>query len=99
MNHHIGRKPQHALRLRGHAPRSQARIGNALRDRAASDQDGGKAMRCPHTGVWLFDRPFADRFMRDGGTVLVKAHNDRIAGQGRLKLVTDGPVKAVVAAA
>ena len=74
------------------------RVGNALRDRAASDQDGGKAMRCPHTGVWLFDRPFADRFMRDGGTVLVKAHNDRIAGQGRLKLVTDGPVKAVVAA-
>lgn len=75
------------------------RVGNALRDRAASDQDGGKAMRCPHTGVWLFDRPFADRFMRDGGTVLVKTHNDRIAGQGRLKLVSGETVKAVVAAA
>lgn len=63
------------------------RIGNALRDRAAADPDGGKATRCPHTGVWLFDRPFSDRFMREAGAGLVKAHNDRIAGQGRLKLV------------
>lgn len=67
------------------------RVGNALRDLAAANQDGGKATRCPHTGVWLFDRAFAEHYMRDGGTALVTAHNDKVRGQGVLKFAR--PVK------
>lgn len=63
------------------------RIGSALRDLAASDQDGGKAFKCPHTGVWLFDRAFAERFMRDSGATMIRAHNDKVGAQGVLKLV------------
>lgn len=63
------------------------KLGYALRDRAAADPDGGKAFRCPHTGVWLFDRAFAEKFMREVGDTTVRAHNDKINGQGVLKLV------------
>jgi hypothetical protein len=69
------------------------KIGYGLRNRAAADPDGGKAFRCPHTGVWLFDRAFAERFMREAGDTMVRAHNDRIRGQGVLKLVPPKPEK------
>jgi hypothetical protein len=71
------------------------RIGNSLRDLAASDNDGGKATRCPHTGVWLFDRTFAEHYMRGAGCGLVVAHNDKMRGQGVLKFAR--PVNSGVA--
>jgi hypothetical protein len=50
----------------------------------------GGARRCPHTGVWLYPRVMADRFMREEGSALVKEHNDRASGQGVLRLVKKG---------
>jgi hypothetical protein len=47
----------------------------------------GGARRCPHTATWLYPRIMADRFMREEGAGLVKEHNDRVSGQGVLKLV------------
>jgi len=49
-------------------------------------EDGG-ARKCPHTGVWLYPRALADKFMRDEGAAMVKSHNDAARGQGVLKLV------------
>lgn len=63
------------------------KIGHALRDLALIEPDGGKAARCPHSGVWLFQCDFAARYMRDAGKTLVKQHNDRVNGQGALRLV------------
>lgn len=42
----------------------------------------GGARRCPHTGVWLYPRLMADRFMLDEGCGLVGAHNAQVSGQG-----------------
>jgi len=50
-------------------------------------KDGG-ARHCPHTNVWLYPRSLADKFMREEGAALVKAHNDAVRGQGVLKLVS-----------
>jgi phage regulator Rha-like protein len=55
------------------------RIGHRLGLLARSE---GGARRCPHTGVWLYPRIMADRFMREEGCGLVGAHNARVAGQG-----------------
>jgi hypothetical protein len=62
------------------------KVGYALRDLAAAEA-GAMAAKCPHTGVWLFRRSLAEPFMRGPGAALVKAHNDRVSGQGVLKLV------------
>lgn len=63
------------------------KIGHALRDLALVEPDGGKAARCPHSGTWLFQCDFAARYMRDAGKALVKQHNDRVNGQGALRLI------------
>lgn len=55
------------------------RIGYRLGMIARSE---GGARRCPHTGVWLYPRVMADRFMREEGCGLVGAHNARASGQG-----------------
>jgi hypothetical protein len=62
------------------------KIGVALRDHAAQSREC-VAAKCPHTGVWLFQRSFARQFMADVGGTLVRSHNDRVTGQGVLKLV------------
>lgn len=60
------------------------RIGHRLGLIARSE---GGARRCPHTATWLYPRVMADRFMREEGAALVKAHNDHVSGQGVLKFV------------
>lgn len=71
--------------------RLNRKVGFAIRDRAAQDK-GGVAAKCPHTGVWLFQRAFADKFMSEVGVKLVKAHNESVSGQGVFKLVRPAPI-------
>lgn len=67
------------------------RLGCALRNQAAQT-DGCAAWKCPHTGVWLFKRDLAMTFMKQFGNAMVKAHNDKISGQGVLKLVVKSKI-------
>lgn len=71
--------------------RLNRKVGFAIRDRAAQDK-GGVAAKCPHTGVWLFQRAFADKFMSEIGAKLVKAHNESVSGQGVFRLVRPAPI-------
>ena len=61
------------------------KIGNALRNRAILAGHPMPVRRCPHSGVWLFQRDFADRYMTDHGRELVIAHNEKQMGQGVLR--------------
>lgn len=67
------------------------RVGNELRRRAVLSPPSQPISKCPHSGVWLFPRDFAAAFMKERGMEMVRSHNDRVRGQGELKLV--GPVK------
>lgn len=76
------------------------RVGNELRNRAVLAPPTQPVAKCPHSGVWLFPRDFAAGFMAERGAEMVKAHNDKIRGQGVLKLVPtrreDGPSPTVM---
>jgi hypothetical protein len=63
------------------------RVGRALCKMAAKSTTEAR-LECPHTEVWLYPRALADRFMREEGAAMVKAHNAAVRGQGLLKLVT-----------
>jgi hypothetical protein len=63
------------------------RLGTQLRDTALANEEPSAVRRCPHTGVWLFQRDFATRFMRTRGTAMVRDHMARVLGQGVLRLV------------
>lgn len=63
------------------------RVGNELRTRAVLAPPTQPVSKCPHSGVWLFPRDFAAQFMVDRGMEMVRAHNDRVRGQGVLKLI------------
>lgn len=58
------------------------RIGYDLRNRALMTTPPIALRRCPHSGVWLYPRAFADAYMREHGNGLVREHNDRQKGQG-----------------
>ncbi|OSQ31978.1 hypothetical protein, partial [Thalassospira sp. MCCC 1A01428] len=62
------------------------KIGARLRASALQSRPPASVRRCPHSGVWLFPRDFADRFMRDHGRELVLEHNDFQNGQTRMDL-------------
>ena len=61
--------------------RVNRKIGYELRDRALVAGPPSPCRRCPHSGVWLFQRDFADRYMKDRGNNLVLEHNERQSGQ------------------
>lgn len=61
------------------------KIGNQLRNRTLLTGHAPPCRRCPHSGVWLFQRDFAARYMAEHGRDLVIAHNERQLGQGVLK--------------
>lgn len=61
------------------------KIGNALRSRALLAGVPSPCRRCPHSGVWLFQRDFAAQYMADHGKELVIAHNEKQMGQGVLR--------------
>jgi hypothetical protein len=61
------------------------KVGCQLRNRAILMNPIPPVRRCPHSGVWLFQRDFALRYMAEHGRELVIAHNERQLGQGVLK--------------
>jgi hypothetical protein len=63
------------------------RIGSAMRALALVTNPPAALRRCPHSGVWLYPRGFAAKFMALTGNAWVLAHNDRVTGQGALRLV------------
>lgn len=71
------------------------KIGFELRMRALISKPPIQLRRCPHSGVWLYPRQFADAYMKESGLQHVKSHNDRVMGQIVMRLV---PAKAPVGA-
>lgn len=63
------------------------KIGHDLKNRALVAGYPSPCRRCPHTGVWLFQRDFAQGYMRECGKHLVNEHNARQSGQTSLRLV------------
>lgn len=61
------------------------RVGNELRSRALTRIPPVPLRRCPHSGVWLFPRDFANAYMAERGKALVSEHNARTVGQGSFK--------------
>lgn len=47
------------------------------------------ARKCPHTGVWLYKRDFADDFMRRRGLAFVADHNAAATGQSVIPFPKD----------
>jgi Rha family phage regulatory protein len=70
------------------------KIGCRLRARALQSRPPVAVRRCPHSGVWLFPRDFANDYMRQSGSFLVREHNDNQTGQGRLHLIVGGKAHA-----
>lgn len=67
------------------------RVGRALSGAAAVIAAAGEAFparKCPHTGVWLYKRDFADSFMRARGNAWVSDHNAAVTGQGVIPFPT-----------
>lgn len=64
--------------------RLQGTVGHELRTRALLHRPPIPLRRCPHSGVWLFPRDFANAYMAERGRSLVSAHNDFLKGQGSL---------------
>lgn len=63
------------------------KIGWELRDLALLAGPPAPCRRCPHSGVWLYQRDFATAYMKHRGHSLVSDHNATATGQGRLRLV------------
>jgi anti-repressor protein len=61
------------------------KIGNRMRNHALLAGHPSPCRRCPHSGVWLFQRDFASQYMADHGKELVVAHNELQLGQGVLR--------------
>lgn len=70
--------------------RINRKIGWELRERALMAGPPSPCRRCPHSGVWLFQRDFASRYMKDRGNGLVSDHNARQAGQGIIPFTRGG---------
>lgn len=70
--------------------RVNRKIGWELRDRALLSGPPNPCRRCPHSGVWLFQRDFAARYMTDRGNSLVADHNASQMGQGVIKFPRSG---------
>lgn len=68
------------------------KIGYRLQKRALRSGEPGLCRVCPHSGVWLYQVDFANRFMRDEGDRLVADHNASESGQAVLPFrVLDNP--------
>lgn len=65
--------------------RVNRKIGWELRERALVSGPPNPCRRCPHSGVWLFQRDFAARYMSDRGNSLVAGHNAQQTGQSVIK--------------
>lgn len=70
--------------------RVNRKIGWELRERALVSGPPNPCRRCPHSGVWLFQRDFAARYMADRGNSLVADHNAHQMGQGVIKFPRSG---------
>lgn len=68
------------------------KIGYRLQKQALRSGEPGLCRVCPHSGVWLYQVDFANRFMRDEGDRLVAEHNASESGQAVLPFrVLDNP--------
>lgn len=65
--------------------RLNRKIGWDMRERALTLGHPQPCRRCPHSGVWLYQRDFAAGYMRERGIRLVVDHNARQTGQGIIK--------------
>jgi len=74
--------------------RVNRKIGFEMRTIALTKNPPAALRRCPHSGVWLYPRAFANEYMAARGSVLVREHNDAVKGQGVLKLVRKPQAKA-----
>lgn len=63
------------------------KVGHDLKVRALLAGHPSPCRRCPHSGVWLFQRDFAGSYMREIGKSLVHAHNAKQTGQTSLRLI------------
>lgn len=63
------------------------KIGHELKNRALLAGPPAPCRRCPHSGVWLFQRDFASLYMKEAGAALVADHNARQRGQGNLFVI------------
>lgn len=70
--------------------RINRKIGWELRERALMAGPPSPCRRCQHSGVWLFQRDFAARYMKDRGNALVADHNARQTGQGVIPFTRGG---------
>lgn len=70
------------------------KVGAALKGGAMLAASRGEPMparKCPHTGVWLYKKDYADDFMRQRGNALVAEHNAVVTGQGVIPFPTRRP--------
>lgn len=67
--------------------RLNRKIGWELRERALLSGLSSPCRKCPHSGVWLYQRDFASAYMIERGNSLVASHNAAVSGQGVLKLI------------
>lgn len=65
------------------------RIGHALHNAVVDSGAPSNRRKCPHSGKWLFQRDFADAYMRRDGRRLIREHNDRQRGQTFMKFEAD----------
>jgi hypothetical protein len=70
--------------------RLNRKIGSELRQRALVSGPPSPCRRCPHSGVWLFQRDFAEKYMKDRGLALVADHNSAQVGQSVIKFPKSG---------
>lgn len=70
--------------------RLNRKIGWDMRERASLAGSPKPYRKCPHSGVWLFQRDFADLYMRAYGNSMVADHNARQTGQGVIKFPSRG---------
>ncbi|MGA0564189.1 hypothetical protein ACO2RV_17220 [Ancylobacter sp. VNQ12] len=63
------------------------KVGHELKNRALLAGYPAPCRRCPHSGVWLFQRDFASLYMKESGAALVADHNARQRGQGNLFVI------------
>lgn len=70
--------------------RLNRKIGWELRERALVSGPPSPCRRCPHSGVWLFQRDFAEKYMAERGRGLVADHNATQMGQSVIQFPTGG---------
>ena len=67
------------------------KIGHELQNGVLLAGGSKPCRRCPHSGVWLYQRDFATRYMKERGNSLVAEHNARQLGQGVLAFTPAPP--------